>query len=135
MATYSCHSEGVWALQANEAFTQVLTALLFWAQLSHPAPLQVVSSGRDAAIYLTDLRQTERHSLVCRETSPVLRMVSSPCPPVLLLFCHKVRLSFPPPDLLSCPTGFTILSNCNHCFSKGKFDIFYMSAVTQALSR
>jgi WD repeat-containing protein 48 len=60
IATYSCHSEGVWALQANEAFTQV------------------VSSGRDAAIYMTDLRHTERHSLVCRETSPVLRMVMTP---------------------------------------------------------
>ena len=40
--------------------------------------LQVVSSGRDAAVYLTDLRATEKHTLVCRETSPVLRMVMTP---------------------------------------------------------
>lgn len=40
--------------------------------------VQVVSSGRDAAVYLTDLRATEKHTLVCRETSPVLRMVMTP---------------------------------------------------------
>ena len=38
----------------------------------------MVSSGRDAAVYLTDLRATEKHTLVCRETSPVLRMVMTP---------------------------------------------------------
>ena len=38
----------------------------------------MVSSGRDAAVYLTDLRATDKHTLVCRETSPVLRMVMTP---------------------------------------------------------
>ena len=55
IATYSCHEEGVWALQPNESFTQV------------------ISSGRDANIFMTDLRQTDKHTLVCRETEPVLR--------------------------------------------------------------
>ena len=104
MATYSCHSEGVWALQANEAFTQVLTVCQLYSPRPsnhtswHRAPIQVVSSGRDAAIYLTDLRQTERHSLVCRETSPVLRMVSS-------LFLSSYPLGF-----LSSSTP--VLSSC-----------------------
>ena len=38
----------------------------------------MVSSGRDAAVYLTDLRATDKQTLVCRETSPVLRMVMTP---------------------------------------------------------
>ena len=38
VATYSCHQEGVWALQTNETFSQV------------------VSSGRDGCVYMTDLR-------------------------------------------------------------------------------
>ena len=55
IATYSCHEEGVWALQPNETFSQV------------------ISAGRDANIFMTDLRQSDKHALVCRETDPVLR--------------------------------------------------------------
>ena len=55
IATYSCHEEGVWALQPNESFSQV------------------ISAGRDANIFMTDLRQSDKHTLVCRETDPVLR--------------------------------------------------------------
>ena len=36
------------------------------------------SGGRDRNIYLTDLRQSEAHLLVCRETDPVLKMVLTP---------------------------------------------------------
>jgi len=60
IATYSCHEEGVWALQPNETFSQV------------------ISAGRDANIFMTDLRQSDKHTLVCRETDPVLRMVLTP---------------------------------------------------------
>ena len=60
IATYSCHEEGVWALQPSENFSQVF------------------SSGRDSCVYMTDLRQSDKSSLVCRESEPVLRMVLSP---------------------------------------------------------
>ena len=39
---------------------------------------QVFSGGRDRNIYLTDLRHSEAHLLVCRETDPVLKMVLTP---------------------------------------------------------
>ena len=73
IATYSCHEEGVWALQPNESFTQV------------------ISSGRDANIFMTDLRQTDKHTLVCRETEPVLRLDLG----VVFTF-NIVQSSFPP---------------------------------------
>jgi len=60
IATIYCHSEGVWALQTDEAFSRVY------------------SSGRDRNVWATDLRQVERRALVCRETSPVLRMILTP---------------------------------------------------------
>ena len=36
------------------------------------------SAGRDKNIYLTDLRQTDRHTLVCQEEAPVLKMILTP---------------------------------------------------------
>jgi len=60
IATIYCHTEGVWALQTDEAFSRVY------------------SSGRDRNVWATDLRQIERRALVCRETSPVLRMILTP---------------------------------------------------------
>jgi len=60
IATFNCHEEGVWALQTNDNFSQVFSA------------------GRDKLVWLTDLRQVDRHSLVCRETAPILRMVLTP---------------------------------------------------------
>ena len=60
IATIYCHSEGVWALQTDEAFSRVF------------------SSGRDRNVWATDLRQVERRALVCRESSPVLRMILTP---------------------------------------------------------
>ena len=78
IATYSCHSEGVWALQTNDSFTQVVLNVKQGLNSDSILPPKVVSSGRDAAVYLTDLRATDKHTLVCRETSPVLRMVMTP---------------------------------------------------------
>ena len=78
IATYSCHSEGVWALQTNDSFTQVVLKMKQGLNSDSILPPKVVSSGRDAAVYLTDLRATDKHTLVCRETSPVLRMVMTP---------------------------------------------------------
>ena len=60
IATFTCHEEGVWALQPNESFSQV------------------ISGGRDHNIFLTDLRQSDRHSLICRESGPVLKLVAAP---------------------------------------------------------
>ena len=60
IATIYCHSEGVWALQTDDAFSKVY------------------SSGRDRNVWVTDLRQVERRALVCRETAPVLRMIVTP---------------------------------------------------------
>ncbi len=39
---------------------------------------QVFSAGRDKNIWLTDLRQNDRHNLVCRESAPVLKMILTP---------------------------------------------------------
>ena len=78
IATYSCHSGGVWALQTNDSFTQVVLKMNQGLNSDSIFPPKVVSSGRDAAVYLTDLRATDKHTLVCRETSPVLRMVMTP---------------------------------------------------------
>ena len=60
IATFTCHEEGVWALQPNESFSQV------------------ISGGRDHNIFITDLRQSDRHSLICRESGPVLKLVAAP---------------------------------------------------------
>lgn len=60
IATYHPHTEGVWALQPNDTFTQVYSA------------------GRDKNIYLTDLRQTDKHTLVCQEEAPILKMILTP---------------------------------------------------------
>lgn len=60
IATFHSHSEGVWALQPNDTFTQVFSA------------------GRDKNLYLTDLRQNDRYTLVCRETAPILKMILTP---------------------------------------------------------
>jgi hypothetical protein len=38
----------------------------------------VFSAGRDKNIWLTDLRQNDRHNLVCRESAPVLKMILTP---------------------------------------------------------
>lgn len=56
IATYRVHDEGVWALQANEAFTHVY------------------SGGRDRKVYCTDLRNPDIRVLVCEEKAPVLRV-------------------------------------------------------------
>jgi WD repeat-containing protein 48 len=60
IATIYCHTEGVWALQTDDAFTHVF------------------SSGRDRNVWATDLRQVDRRALVCRESAPVLRMILTP---------------------------------------------------------
>jgi len=60
IATIYCHTEGVWALQTDDAFSRVF------------------SSGRDRNVWVTDLRQVERRALVCRESAPVLRMIVTP---------------------------------------------------------
>ena len=60
IATFSCHQEGVWALQTDEAFTQVY------------------SSGRDAQVFWQDLRRDESRALVFRESAPVLKMILTP---------------------------------------------------------
>ena len=39
---------------------------------------QVFSAGRDKNLYLTDLRQNDRYTLVCRETAPILKMNLTP---------------------------------------------------------
>lgn len=56
IATYRVHDEGVWALQANEAFTHVY------------------SGGRDRKVYCTDLRNPDIRVLICEEKAPVLRV-------------------------------------------------------------
>ena len=62
IATYRVHDEGVWVLQANEAFTHVY------------------SGGRDRKVYCTDLRNPDIRLLICEEKAPVLK-VRRPCPP------------------------------------------------------
>ena len=47
------------------------------------------SAGRDKNIWLTDLRQNNRHTLVCREAAPVLKMILTPDQVAL-----RVHLSF-----------------------------------------
>lgn len=64
IATYRVHDEGVWALQANEAFTHVY------------------SGGRDRKVYCTDLRNPDIRVLICEEKAPVLRVS------VVLSFIH-----------------------------------------------
>uniref|UniRef100_A0A0X3QA96 WD repeat-containing protein 48 n=2 Tax=Schistocephalus solidus TaxID=70667 RepID=A0A0X3QA96_SCHSO len=51
------HSEGVWTLQTNTAWTRVF------------------SSGRDKRIYMTDLRNTEDSVLIGQESDPVLKLL------------------------------------------------------------
>ncbi|KAL7056421.1 hypothetical protein AAHC03_020796 [Spirometra sp. Aus1] len=51
------HSEGVWTLQTNKAWTHVF------------------SSGRDKRIYMTDLRNTEDSVLIGQESNPVLKVL------------------------------------------------------------
>ena len=60
IATFTCHQEAVWALQPSQSFSQV------------------ISAGRDQNIILTDLRQSDRHSLICRARDPVLKLVAAP---------------------------------------------------------
>lgn len=60
IATYYNHDEGVWALQTDEAFTQVF------------------SSGRDSNVYWQDLRRDENRALVFQESAPVLKMILTP---------------------------------------------------------
>lgn len=59
IATYRVHDEGVWALQANEAFTHIY------------------SGGRDRKIYCTDLRNPDIRVLICEEKAPVLKVRAS----------------------------------------------------------
>ena len=54
--TYKIHEEGVWSLLVNDSFTQAYSA------------------GRDRRVWLTDLRQSSAHTLICEERSPVLKV-------------------------------------------------------------
>ncbi len=56
--TIKVHSEGVWTLQTNPAWTHVY------------------SSGRDKTIRMTDLRNTEDSVLLGQESDPVLKVSS-----------------------------------------------------------
>ena len=56
IATMRVHDEGVWALQANEAFTVV------W------------SGGRDQRVFQTELRNVDNRVLVCEEKAPILKV-------------------------------------------------------------
>lgn len=60
MQTFHVHDEGVWALLVNDAFTHVL------------------SGGRDRKIFMTDLRNPDRRILICEESEPILKMISTP---------------------------------------------------------
>lgn len=51
------HDGGVWALQTNESFSTVY------------------SGGKDCKIFMTDLKDTSNTALVCKESSPILRML------------------------------------------------------------
>ena len=53
------------------------------------------SAGRDKNLYLTDLRHADRHTLVCRETAPILKMILTPDQvSVLLANVIKLKLDF-----------------------------------------
>ncbi|KAK7864940.1 hypothetical protein R5R35_004930 [Gryllus longicercus] len=60
ISTIRVHDEGVWALLATENFSHV------------------ISGGRDRKIVMTDLRNTERYTLICEESAPVLKMAMTP---------------------------------------------------------
>lgn len=56
IATIRCHLEGVWTLQADEAFTRVYSA------------------GKDRKVYVTDFRDADRSTLLFEESAPVLKV-------------------------------------------------------------
>ncbi|EDO41779.1 predicted protein [Nematostella vectensis] len=60
VAVYRIHEEGVWALLANDNFTEFF------------------SSGRDKHIFWTDMRRDDSSALLFTEGAPVLRLESCP---------------------------------------------------------
>lgn len=56
VATYKVHDDGVWALQANDAFTTVY------------------SGGRDRHVWQIDLKNAENPTHVCQEAAPILKL-------------------------------------------------------------
>ncbi|XP_049836290.1 WD repeat-containing protein 48 [Schistocerca gregaria] len=60
LTTLRIHEEGVWALLTTDNFSHV------------------ISGGRDQKIYMTDLRNPDRRTLICEESAPVLKMVMGP---------------------------------------------------------
>ena len=59
-------------MQVLDLLADIYEIIFYWINS------QVFSAGRDKNIYLTDLRQTDRHTLVCQEEAPVLKMILTP---------------------------------------------------------
>ncbi|XP_060865611.1 WD repeat-containing protein 48 [Metopolophium dirhodum] len=91
--TLRIHKEGVWALAATENFSHV------------------VSGGRDKKIYMTDLKNPNRVQLICNETAPVVKMVTTPDMSAIWVAtsessinCWKLRKSDETADFEDVPT-------------------------------
>ncbi|ESO12909.1 hypothetical protein HELRODRAFT_184854 [Helobdella robusta] len=56
VATYKIHTEGVWSIQTNESFTSMY------------------SGGRDGKLWATDIRNPDNRTLICQESSPILKV-------------------------------------------------------------
>lgn len=56
ISTIEIHTEGVWSMCVNDAFSKVY------------------SGGKDCRVYSTDLKNHEESMLICEETAPVLSM-------------------------------------------------------------
>ena len=84
IATFYNHEEGVWALQTDEAFTQVRVCVVRPGQSTSclfcqcHSKLKVYSSGRDGQVFWQDLRRDENRALVFKESAPVLKMILTP---------------------------------------------------------
>ncbi|XP_046745903.1 WD repeat-containing protein 48 [Diprion similis] len=58
--TFRVHTEGVWALLATDTFSHV------------------ISGGRDRKVIMTELRATEKCTVICEENAPILKMAMTP---------------------------------------------------------
>lgn len=78
IATISCHTDGVWALQVGCKLDNLVAFFNFIIIQAPDSFNYVISGGRDRRVFLTDLKQTDRQVLVCEEQYSVLRVVTTP---------------------------------------------------------
>lgn len=87
MQTFHVHDEGVWALLVRQStkilFDSCPLASFFidfqkFCLQVNDGFTHVLSGGRDRKIFMTDFRYPDRRVLVCEETEPILKMISTP---------------------------------------------------------